>query len=286
MASSDAVAKPLTGILKKTTASGAVAPRHPQERHAPPKSEAEQIARQHALIIQDRKELETQIFDNINELTEYPLDRGEGFSAALPAPRDVAGFKALIRLFQPSDYDDLIEERNCCGLCGYALCARPRVTFKGGGVWKLVNTGTKDFNIVERRELEKWCSQKCARRALYIKVQLNETAAWERAGIPDIEIELLDEEAPAARSEPERLAAEMGRLNLEQERKTAQDSASLALERGDLSKKQPRKPVGVTIREKKVTSLVEPPSLEDSAATSNIVEGHQTKFGVPKEPGE
>ena len=282
---SDAAARPLKSILKKNTGGAGAAPR--RQQHAPPKTEAEQIARQHARIIQDRKELETQIFDNINELTEYPLVRSESYSSANPAPSDVAGFKSLIRLFQPSDYDDLIEERNTCGLCGYALCAKPRVTYKGGGVWKLVNTGTKDFNIVERKELEKWCSQKCAKRALYIKVQLNETAAWERAGIPDIEIELLDEESSAAaKSEPERLAAEMGRLNLEQERKTAQDSASLALERGDTAKKQPRKPVGVTIREKKVTSQAEPPSLEDSAAASNIVEGYQAKFGAPKDVDE
>jgi hypothetical protein len=273
-------AKPVKGILKKQATprpgKNSTSGRAPLDgKKAEEDLRAREIALQHARIIQDRKDAEAQITDNIVQLTDYPLVRSSEFSASRPAPSDAAGFKALIRMFQPSDYDDLIAERNTCELCGYALCPRPRVSFGGKGTWKLVNAGRADFSIVERRELERWCSQECARRAMYVKVQLNETAAWERVGIPDIQIDLLEEEQqPDERSEQDRLAAEMSRLKLEAERKAAQKSTALAQERGE----QTSKPVDLVIREKKVTERPEAPVSKDASDKARTVEGHQTKF--------
>ncbi|OAA57021.1 hypothetical protein SPI_07402 [Niveomyces insectorum RCEF 264] len=224
-----------------------------QQRSA--KDNAE-IARKHALVIQQRKDLEVTIFAAIERLTEFPLVRGPTYSAARPAASDAAAFAQLVRIFQPGDYDDLVEERNTCGLCGYSLCANPRQTFAAGGAWKLVPAAG---GLVRKSELEKWCSRACARRALYVKVQLNETAAWERVGIPDIQVELLPEEAEnkdntaavtaaavaaatdkstttaASSGPPEQLARDMTRLKISEERKQLQNAQTLALERGEAS---------------------------------------------------
>ncbi|TPX12027.1 uncharacterized protein E0L32_007330 [Thyridium curvatum] len=269
--------RPLRGILKTPQPEEAAASAAPPP---PPRSEEEtrQIALKHANIIQERKELENTILESILRLTDLPVARDPAHSSASPAARDVEEFKRLVRVFQPTDYDDLIEERNTCGLCGYTLCPKPRKQFPGNGTWKLVNAGTKDFNIVQKKELEKWCSQECARRALYIKVQLNETAAWERVGIPDINIDLLDEE-PQEASEEDQLTRQVARLKLEEDRKTSQQSATLALERGDPSTKRTVDPFDIEIREKTVTSQPSEPKLQgDDDDSHTLMEGHRPKF--------
>ncbi|KMQ81383.1 hypothetical protein RF55_26505, partial [Lasius niger] len=151
--------------------------------------DARRVALQHANLVQEKRCLESQILDCLILLSESPLVRSPQYSAAAPAPSDVSGFKAHVRLFQPSDYSDLIEERNVNGLCGYVLCPRPRRQTGPGGEWIITGSG----DIVKRKDVEMWCSQRCAKRALFVQVQLNETAAWERAGIPDIQIDLLNE---------------------------------------------------------------------------------------------
>ncbi|ERT02541.1 uncharacterized protein SPSK_05423 [Sporothrix schenckii 1099-18] len=224
---------------------GAVTRPATHSRRVRSEQENAEIAKKHADILQQRRELESAIFLSIETLTELPRVKGAGFSAATPADEDVEKFTSLVRIFQPSDYDDLIEERNTYGHCGYVLCPKPRQTFAGNGTWKLVNTGRKDFGIVAKKEIEKWCSSQCARRALYIKVQLNETAAWERAGIPDIRIELMDEGTPKGKKAAEvgtaeaavaneaQLAQDLARLKLGEERRLAQNANALAMERGD-----------------------------------------------------
>lgn len=151
------------------------------------------LALQRAQIIQQRQKLEAVILDNIITLSHYPRIRTPPHSPSNPAAPDVAEFKELVRPFQPSDYDDLITERNANGLCGYVLCSRPKLAATQGGPWKLLSRDGNAVDIVWRKEHEQWCSQSCAKHALYIKVQLNETAAWERVGIPDIDIELFGE---------------------------------------------------------------------------------------------
>ncbi|KAL1889301.1 hypothetical protein Sste5346_008956 [Sporothrix stenoceras] len=253
--------RPLRSILKKSKPpapapesdeeiddvedDGAVTRSATHSRRLRSEQENAEIAKKHAAIIQQRRELESAIFLSIETLTDLPLVKGLEYSAATPAPEDVEKFTSLVRIFQPGDYDDLIEERNTCGHCGYVLCPKPRQTYAGGGTWKLVNAGRKDFGIVAKKELEKWCSQQCARRALYIKVQLNETAAWERVGIPDIQIELMDEDTDKGKKKAEagpeekeaandaQLAQDLARLKLGEERRLAQNANALAMERGD-----------------------------------------------------
>lgn len=270
--------KPIKGILKKSRAP-------PAPTTAAPKSDPRQIAIQHARILQDRKDIEAKILDNILELLELPQTLNPPSS---PDPSDVSAFTSLIRIFQPTDYDDLIVERNLDdNKCGYALCPNKRRKYNGAGTYKMINKGKKDFDIVETKELEKWCSQECTRRALWIKVQLNETAAWERVGLPDIEIELYpekDNEQPAksssgkdSKTEPERLAAEMARLQIDQDRKAAEDQAALALERGEEAKAAATGKVDVVVRERTVTTAAEAPSHSDTSK-GDTIEGYRAKF--------
>ncbi|KAM0562415.1 hypothetical protein ACHAPJ_002105 [Fusarium lateritium] len=258
--------QPPKGILKK--------PKSIKERDVDPR----EIAIEHAKIIQHRKDLEAEILDSLVLLSEYPLVREPPHNASNPAPSDIAEFKALVRLFQPSDYDDLIIERNVNELCGYSLCARPRRQTGPGGEWKIASNG----DIVKREDLEKWCSKQCARRALYVKVQLNETAAWERAGIPDIEIDLLDEDR-SKETEVDRATRELGKLKLEEQRQAARDTAALALERGDPSRGKDKK-MNITLKEKDAkapSTTSDKPEVYDDEHL--LVEGYKTKLKLEEE---
>lgn len=258
------------GILKNP---GGLA--HAQE----PKQSAREIAIHHARLLEHRKQLESQILDSLILLSEYPLVRDDPYSSSNPAPSDIADFKANVRLFQPSDYDDLIEERNVNELCGYTLCAKRRRQTGSKGEWKLTASG----EIVKRKELEKWCSQQCARRALFVKVQLNETAAWERAGIPDIQIDLLDEDR-SAETEADRAARMLGELKLEDQRQAARDSAALAMERGDNRISSSIDKVKVSLKEKDVKApaeMVAPPEGGNSE-DHLLVDGHKAKLPEKK----
>lgn len=278
--------KPVKGILKKPKSPSPLPAAPTAATVTPRRGDPRQIAIQHARILQDRKDIEAQILDNILELLDLP--RQPDNSPSSPHSSDVAAFNSLIRIFQPSDYDDLIVERNLDdNKCGYALCPNKRRNYKGAGTYKMINKGKKDFDIVETKELEKWCSQECTKRALWIKVQLNETAAWERVGLPDIEVELYpekDSENPTAAAadkdsnyEPERLAAEMSRLQINQDRKAAEDNAALALERGEDVKTTAAGKVNVVIREKTVITQAEAPS-QSEGSQGDSIEGYKAKF--------
>ncbi|PHH73556.1 hypothetical protein CDD80_3737 [Ophiocordyceps camponoti-rufipedis] len=236
-------------------------------------SDARQVALQHARLLQQRKDLEAEILDSLLLLAEYPLVRSADRSAASPAPSDVSGFKTHVRLFQPSDYSDLVEERNVNGLCGYALCPRPRRQAGPGGEWKITAAG----DIVRRKDLEMWCSDHCARRALYVQVQLNETAAWERAGIPDIQIDLYDELDPTDSSKS-------AHARLEDQRHAARDAAALALERGD---RTDATKVKVAVAEKDATAAPDLSNKANKARPSDhhlLVEGHKTQLPFRPRP--
>ncbi|KJZ72991.1 hypothetical protein HIM_07563 [Hirsutella minnesotensis 3608] len=233
----------------------------------------QRVALEHARLLQQRKELESEILDSLILLSEYPLVRSPNYSASRPAPSDVSGFKTHVRLFQPSDYGDLIEERNVNGLCGYVLCARPRRQTGSSGEWKITSSG----DIVKRKDIEMWCSAHCARRALFVKVQLNETAAWERAGIPDIQIDLLEEKSHE--TEAERIARKLGESQLEDQLQAARDAATLALERGQRGTPRDPSKVKVTITEKDTDA----PGPAESKVTAQeeshlLVEGHKTQL--------
>lgn len=235
------------------------------------KQDAREIAIQHARVLEHRKQIEAQILESIIILSEYPLVRSPEYSAANPAPSDVEGFKHHIRLFQPSDYDDLTIERNANNLCGYALCPEPKKKATPGGVWKLVRGDKKTAGIVNRREHEAWCSEFCARHALYVKVQLNETAAWERVGVPDIAIEILQNDAKREGKTDAKKQEIRGQV------KAAENAAALAVERGD-SETGPL--LTVTLRPKDVTSppgAMDPDAPEYQGGAHLKLEGYKTK---------
>lgn len=269
------VKKPAKGILKKPSSTGSETSSSKVDE-----SQARNTAIQHARIIHHRRELEDQITNSIIEMVKLPLLQSPPYSAANPSPEDAETFRRGVRLFQPSDYDDLIEERNTNGLCGYTLCPKPRVRVLQAGEYKLVNYGKKDFNIVPKKEIERWCSQKCARRAMYVKVQLNETAAWERAGIESIQIDLYEEPNKSDDDPASRLAKEMEDLKVEAGRKAAQDARDLALERGDAAgERKSQRSVPVRIRDKLVTQEVKEPSLDKQDDQGHMVlDGYKTKF--------
>jgi hypothetical protein len=279
----------LKSILKPSRSSHNPGPPTQKSRE-----EAEQIALAHARILQQQKDLELLILSAIETLSTYPPDRpspsSHPASSSSPSPADALSFKALIRPFQPSDYDDLIEERNILGRCGYVLCPRPR---RGqlGGKFTLVNHNRPDFAIVETKDVAKWCSDRCARRALYVKVQLNETAAWERVAMPEVKIDLLDEDDDNNTRKGgmnSDLTRDIAQLKLSEERKAKSDKAVLSLERGDVlergdegkSRTVPLAPkIELSIREKDVTKVAKPPRPDEGEPNGGSIEGHTTRFG-------
>jgi hypothetical protein len=266
-------------ILKK--------PNYPATAGSSSKSREElnrELALYHANLIQQRKEIELQNLLNIEILMEYPL-HPEGHDATNPSPEDARSFKELIRWFQPSDYDDLITERNCCEHCGFVLCQNDRVKQKGGGTYRLVgkNGKGKDFKVVKKEELEKWCSDACAKRALYVRVQLSETPAWEREWSGSEEIQLLDE--PKSEEEQVVRGIENMKLDAPETSGKEQDSADLALERGDRGFAAKKGMLDVSIKEREVTAPPQAPSLETDNLSERLdtmhlaLEGHTSVFG-------
>ncbi len=140
--------------------------------------------------IDDRKKLQGRVADLVVEAFDLPSRPNA--DPAKPQSSDASLFKQCLSLFQPSDLDDLISERNIDDRCGYALCPKPNLKVANGGekVWNL--KGGKDFKIVDRRELEKWCSNSCQGRAAFVRAQLGTDPAWLRV-IRAVDIKLLDE---------------------------------------------------------------------------------------------
>ncbi|KAI0606270.1 RPAP2-Rtr1 domain-containing protein [Pyrenophora tritici-repentis] len=220
-------------ILKKTTVSTDAPPgRKPvNPRHLA-------VARHHATVLEDRKRVETEVLEAVMILMDFPTSPNA--DPKRPSPDDALFFQKAVIPFQPADYDALIEERNIADKCGYALCSRPKKKARSTAKKQFIDT--KDgVQIVDRKVLEVWCSDDCAKRALYVKVQLNEEPAWLRSCGYGEKIELMVEN-----SEEHRLALP---LRPKQESATKVDAeeedmnaawaaqeaaiAHLALERGE-----------------------------------------------------
>lgn len=153
-----------------------------------------QAALYHANVLQHQKDTEFQILDALETLLDLPSS--EQADPVQPSAEDVHTLKRALALFQTSDYDALIEERNINRLCGYALCPRPNKTLPTSATRIIIQDKGQAWDplkVVDRKALEHWCSDNCAKRALYLKVQLNEEPAWERAGRTGSHILLLDE---------------------------------------------------------------------------------------------
>ena len=194
------------------------------------------LALYHANLLQQRKDAEAEILKSTEMLLDFPTSSTS--VTARPSNADIQAVKMALRLFQPSDYDALIEERNINRTCGYVFCSRPNklqstsarsVMLRGRGK-------TDKWKYVDKKLLERWCSDDCAKKALYIKVQLNEEPAWERAAGASGEIMLLDEkDDPLSHVDP--VAQLSTRLNdisvTDGEEPMIAAMRQLALERGD-----------------------------------------------------
>lgn len=151
-----------------------------------------QVALHHANILEYRKQVEAQVLDSIMTLMDYPT--AADADPKRPSPADAQFFREAVVPFQPADYDSLIEERNITDKCGYALCPRPKARAPSTARKHFVETAD-GVEIVDRKLLEVWCSDDCARRALYVKVQLNEEPSWLRQGGYSDKIELMVDNA-------------------------------------------------------------------------------------------
>ncbi|PLB34991.1 Rtr1/RPAP2 family protein phosphatase [Aspergillus candidus] len=268
----------------KPTNNASRAPAKPSTSQGPNQTSSDPrhlaIALHHAHRIQSQKDTEALILDHILDLITLPSSPTA--DPAAPSPTDAHALKSALVPFQPSDYDNLIQERNIEGHCGYPLCPRPHRTENASSTgangsyritWGAKGSGPggrgRSMNIVPRESLEKWCSDDCAERALYIRVQLAAEPVWERraadvAGGQEI---LLLEEGRAAQSgqvngkgkgrstdnppsvrnvtgqlenlsmdvdsvgrEPADVAGDMARLSVRDEGRAAR---ALAMERGD-----------------------------------------------------
>lgn len=225
----------------------------------------------HANLIQQRKNIEFRILESTEALLELPT---KAFASAKPqladnpSSSDVHFFKTALQPFQPSDYDVLIQERNINRQCGYTLCPNPNRTDDAKGGFRIMGAGrgpTNKFKVVSKEELERWCSEECARRALYVRVQLSERPAWERGGsMTEVSsIELLDE--PKQAQVEDQLMQAMGSMDIDKWEQKQQGNAELAMERGDRGRAAIDGLVDVQIYENEVTRPAtdpQPDSLE------------------------
>jgi len=149
-------------------------------------------ALRHAQDIEGRKRLQTRIADLV--VNAFDLPSRPDAEPARPLASDATLFKQCLALFRPSDLDDLIYERNVDDRCGYALCPHPNEKLINAGqkVWN--QKGGKDFRLLDRAELEKFCSPACRERAAFVRAQLRTEPAWLRQeALSGNDVKLLDE---------------------------------------------------------------------------------------------
>jgi hypothetical protein len=269
---------PPKSILKKTAppASAPAAAKAPNPRHL-------QVALHHANVLEQRKRVEAEVLDSILALMDYPT--AAEADARRPSAADARFFRDAVVPFQPSDYDALIEERNITDKCGYALCPRPTKKARSTARKQFVDT-QHGVEIVDRKTLEVWCSDDCARRALYVKVQLSEEPVWMRQGEHGGSVELMVENAdehehvlPLRLREGAAAAPAAADENDVDEAWAARDDAmqDLALERGEKPGQVGRAGndlVKDQITERMPAAAPQPPSLLQTSEHTMAIEGH------------
>jgi hypothetical protein len=214
---------PGKSILKQPTSTPAAAtsPATAEEDDASAKALAEaaaqkkrhfDIAIKHALLIDHQRKTQDQVLNHIELLLDFPR-------ASEPTAQDATQFLQLVSIFQPSNFDELVEERRIDRKCGYALCANePRALhLRESETWKL-KKGAAD-----------WCSNDCMRKGFYIKAQLGEVPAWQR--VPG-------QQAPIILHEDDRhlapvTTAESDEAKTRHVQKRVAERSELALERGE-----------------------------------------------------
>lgn len=254
------------------------------------------VALHHANILEQRKAVEAQVLDSIMTLMEFPPSPDA--DPKRPAPADARAFEEALAAFQPADYDALIEERNIADKCGYALCPKPKMRARSTAKKQFVDT-SKGVEIVDRKVLEVWCSDDCAKRALYVKVQLNEEPVWLRMGGSSDKIELMTDNAHELRASlPVRTRPQPAPAPKKTEDEedmdaawAAHDSAAteLALERGEkpgaVSKANSSLVQDIITERQSSHMPPQPPTLPDGSSTMAI-EGHIPRQDRPKDEDE
>lgn len=239
----------------------------------------------HANLIQERKLVLAEIFESTVTLLEFP--RSSTSDARHPAESDIIEVKNLLRIFQPSDYDSLVEERIIDNKCGYVLCPRPRRLELTNAKYRILQSkshGAPSLKVVERQELERWCSEECGKRALHIRVQLDEEPAWARS-TGSGGFELLEEDVSTQRLVVEGHSGEKARnpsVDHEKGRLIA-NLKELAEERGDRGiHAGPSRLIKLAIREKEKTrdERFDPrdPVQNTPGNLGSSIEGYNPKF--------
>jgi RNA polymerase II-associated protein 2 len=189
-------------------------------------------AMKHAYNLEHQKSMRNNVLDLIVDVVDLPSKPDS--DPAHPLASDAALFKRGLHLFQPSDFDDVVLERNIYDKCGYGLCPRPNLKVGGSSQNRIIwgKRSGPAFTIVPKADLEKWCSKECEERALFVRIQLGKEPAWLREE-PVGDIKLLDESRQGNIAAD--LANSMGALHIDSTMSAVPDIANdlhkLALER-------------------------------------------------------
>lgn len=240
----------------------------------------------HAQILQQRKDVEALILASTETLLELPSSSTA--DPARPCLQDITLVKNSLRLFQPSDYDLLIEERNINRQCGYLLCPKPNRQENTNAKYRILPGKKKDhIKFVARHTLERWCSDDCGKRALYVKVQLDEEPAWSRVGPSGGDILLLEDKRNDQKRHGDQstLIEELRALDMSlEEDEVITRMKTLAIERGD--EKAPNRSIGlgeIDVRERrdlnsKTFAPGPPTTVSSPGGGSGSIEGYTPKF--------
>lgn len=263
-------------ILKNSTSPSTA----PAERSR--KDRNEEVALHHAQLIQQRKDTEALILASTEALLDLPLTLTA--DPAHPSPSDASLVKKHLRPFQPSDYDALIDERNVNEHCGYVLCPRKNRKQDTRARYRILQDKGKTsdaLKVVTTQSLEKWCSDACGKKALYIKVQLDEEPAWTRIDPSSGDITLLEDKQPLESKVA--MARGMSYLDLDLgEDRIVERLKALALERGDgKALNKPRGLAEVDVQEKIGANrkvLSPEPQLSGFGRPHDTIEGYTPNF--------
>lgn len=237
-----------------------------------------EVALAHASLIQQRKDTETEILEAIEALVDLPSLGQEDPTHS--STSDYLSVKKALNIFQPSDFDALIEERNINRRCGYVLCPNRNRLQDTKATFRLLHSGSRgsqSLKVVPTKDLEKWCSDECSRRALWLRIQLAEEPAWERRDKWSRSFTMLngqprhDEGGTVAA-----LSAKMQDLGIDpQIPPLTQTMDELALERGDrCSSIRPTRGVDLNVVENPIRHRqVEAPT----EGSYDTIEGHKVR---------
>lgn len=210
---------------------------------------ARAIAVQHALSIEEKKNLQNKVLDMI--LTAYDLPSVDPADPANPNIEDVKTFLQCLAVFRPSDLVELVLERNIDDRCGYALCRRPILKQKPKQVWDARG------RLVEKKMDGQWCSEGCRERNSFVKRQLSEEPVWLRQDQSQRILLLMDSPLP-----PEDVPS----ITITQAKTHSHKQEELARERGETL---PTCAEDITIIEKQETKAPKAPRI----VNNDILEG-------------